>query len=247
MNRKVLFQRPALIILSFLVAIFANSCQFSNGNVTRGSGTVSSVSYPVSYFNSIELSGAYNVTLIRGDELVVTVETDENLQELVGVNVNDEKLEITTEKGSILRPSRMELQIIYPEIQYLAVNGAGKISAREPILTESLFLKLSGAADLHLEIEAVSLRTKVSGAGNISLRGKVEDHNIELSGASNFDATSLITRATSISLSGAGSAEVYASEKLEATLSGVGRISYYGNPKEKTINKSGVGSIRSAE
>jgi hypothetical protein len=86
----------------------------------------------------------------------------------------------------------------------------------------------------------------VSGAANIHFNGRAEKHNARLSGASNMRAEELRSEHTRISLSGAGSAHVFASEKLEASLSGVGSIRYYGEPNNINIDKSGIGTIRAA-
>ena len=46
-----------------------------------------------------------------------------------------------------------------------------------------------------------------------------------------------------MSLSGAGQAEVYASEQLDVTISGVGRVTYSGRPKVINKNISGIGTV----
>ena len=53
----------------------------------------------------------------------------------------------------------------------------------------------------------------------------------------------LRARRVSISVSGAASADVYAREYLDASVSGVGSIDFYGNPDKTNTSVSGVGSI----
>ncbi len=249
MNKNNLIQRPAhpaLMVIVMAIALSISSCQFTDANAIKGSGELTTASHNLGFFNEIDLRGAYSVTLSQGKNAMLTIETDDNLHELIEIEIVDKTLSIVSNRETVLRPTRMDLLIIYPEINKLSIKGAGKVTASEKILSNKLFLDMSGAADLHLEIETESLHTRVSGAGNIYLRGMATHHHIELSGASNLKADELICKNTTISLSGAGSATVYASEILDASMSGVGKITYHGAPKKKTINKSGLGSISSA-
>jgi len=57
----------------------------------------------------------------------------------------------------------------------------------------------------------------------------------------------LIAQDANVSFQGIGSVQVYASGKLEANVSGMGELSYYGRPK--TVNKtvSGIGSVQAGD
>ncbi len=247
MHTKSMFRQFSTIFVLCAGLMLFNACQFTSGEVTKGSGKVISKAHTVSFFDAIDLSGAYNVALSKGSTPGISIETDDNLHELIQVETRDGVLSITSYRESVLRPSRMDLFIVYTDdIKKITVNGACKLTSSEILISDQLYFNLSGASDLHLEVETKSLFTKVSGAGNIHLYGTASSHRIELAGASNLNAKDLLTRNTQISLSGAGSADVNASETLDASLSGVGKIRYHGDPKEKHINKSGLGSIRSA-
>jgi hypothetical protein len=241
-------QRPWFYILILAIAPMFMQCNLADGKVVKGDGQVVTTTQDLAFFNAIELHGAFsNVRLERGTKPGITMETDDNLQDLFQVEVSGNTLKISSDRDIILQPTKMYLTITYPELNRLSIHGAGKISAFEKLTSESLSLEISGAADLSLEVEVGSLRTQVSGAGNIALEGNAENHEISLSGASNLDASRLLTESTRISLSGAGAAKVHASERLEASLSGIGRITYLGDPREKIFDKSGLGSISSAD
>ena len=59
----------------------------------------------------------------------------------------------------------------------------------------------------------------------------------------NTDLISGKTNSTIVTIEGLGNANVNVSEKLEATISGAGNLTYKGNPKEIIKEKSGLGSI----
>ncbi len=77
----------------------------------------------------------------------------------------------------------------------------------------------------------------------MSLSGSAEVLKVGVSGAANLEAKELIARLVKIDLSGAANATVYAEESVNASVSGVGNINYYGNPSDVQSNVSGIGSI----
>ncbi len=54
----------------------------------------------------------------------------------------------------------------------------------------------------------------------------------------------LVAREVEIGISGAGDATVHATESLKARVSGVGNITYYGDPEHKRTKVSGLGHIK---
>ncbi|MEE4177612.1 MAG: head GIN domain-containing protein [Bacteroides sp.] len=234
--------------LTLLVTfVFLSSCTYSEGKVTRGDGNVVTSTIPLSDFDEIDLQGGFNVVLKQGSDLEVVIETDENLMELLDVEVRGKTLYVSTTREAVLKPTKMILTITYPALRGITVGGACKIESEEVIQSDDLRFDISGAAEIDLAIVAEVLRTELAGAGSINFEGKVREHYIDLAGASSLEAKELITEVTEIDLSGAGSASVHATTSLRASLSGVGSIKYYGNPGETQIDKSGLGSIRSAE
>ena len=64
-----------------------------------------------------------------------------------------------------------------------------------------------------------------------------------MSGAGDLEAYDLVSKYCKITLSGIGSAEIFVEEELEASISGVGGISYRGNPNKVRDDISGLGRI----
>ena len=83
---------------------------------------------------------------------------------------------------------------------------------------------------------------EMSGASETDLSGLANNVDIKISGAGDLDAKKLKTRNTSIDISGAGSAIVYAKKILNIEVSGAGSVKYKGNPKVKKII-NGAGSV----
>ena len=246
MKTKKRIQRPLLLILVLVCGLFLNACTIGNGSIIRGDGNVITATHEVTAFYNINIQGMFDVVLQPSEGQPLTLETDENLHELIKISVKNNTLYVSTTKEGIYRPTKMTLTIPYSQLENITIGGACKLTSDFPVITRNLAFRISGAADIDLELEVTSLNTNVSGAANINLEGTADSHVASLSGASNMRAERLHTQNTSISLSGAGSAHIYASNHLDASLSGVGSIRYYGDPQTTRIDRSGIGSIKSA-
>lgn len=246
MKTKKRNQRPLLLILLLVSGLFLNACTIGNGRMIRGDGNVVTATHEIAAFNNIDIQGMFEVVLEPEKGQPLTLETDENLHELIKIRVKNNTLYVSTTKEGIYRPTKMTLTIPYSQLENITIGGACKLSSDSPVVTSKLAFRISGAADIDLDIEVTSLNTRVSGAASINLRGTADQHTASLSGASNIRAEKLHTKNTNISLSGAGSAHIHASDHLDASLSGVGTIRYYGDPHTTRIDRSGLGSIKSA-
>lgn len=235
-----------IILLTFSLALFTGGCELT-GQTIKGDGNLERSSLRVADFHTIDLAGMFNVVLEPGQQAEVTLETDSNLMDLVSIESSNNVLRIKIERDVAIRPTRMDLHIVYPGLQKIIVGGACRISSPLMLQTPNMEFDLSGASSIELEMEVEEVITISAGASNLNFSGNARNHKLDLSGATNLEARNLITSKTDISLSGAGSARVHASEDLKASISGVGSIRYYGNPRHTDIDRSGIGSVRSAQ
>src|SRR5262249_37320437 len=105
-----------------------------------------------------------------------------------------------------------------------------------------------GAGNAKLtNINNARLEMTLTGAVDLQSSGQTKLVEIRLAGAGNVDAKELHAETVTVNSSGAGSVSVYASEKLDANLTGVGNVEYYGNPKTVNRRISGVGSIQAKQ
>lgn len=237
-KQKLSFLLPLIILM-----IGLQSCGF-DANAIRGDGNVISVESNLDEFTTIDASGIFKIFLLEGDNPHIRIETDENIHQYIRFEVKRNTLNLSMKSNQIYRPTRLHVYLTISTIEKLDLSGATSLEADHTLVSPNLTISISGAGDLDLDVETRDLRTTVSGAGNISLSGNTDTHEVKLSGAASMKCTDLITRSTIISLSGAGSADVHASEVLDASISGVGSIKYAGDPEKTNISKSGLGSIK---
>lgn len=223
---------------------------------TKGNGNVTIQERQVSSFSAINVGCAIHLYLSQGDNQVVKVETDENLQGKIVTKVNNGTLHLSCD--NIKDATKMDVYVTAVNLSKIDAGGASKVTGETLLKSEKFELYTSGAAKTTLNIEtgtfisetsgaanntlnlkAVTATTEVSGAGNLTLKGTAEKHITEISGAGNLKAIEFVTNNTDAEVSGAGNAKIMARRQLKADLSGAGNISYFDKDNIKTISKQG--------
>lgn len=233
----------ATILLMVLMIPFYG-CDFDLGE--RGNGEITTKTYEVDDFSSVNLRGGFEIILKEARSPQVTVSIDDNLMSLIDVNSSGGVLNIDAMEK--IRPTDgAKITIEYTRLERLEVSGAAEVNAENIISAREFSLEMSGAGDVDLELDLGRLEINVSGAGSVKLAGMAEEQDIQMSGAGSYEAKDLESKSCTIALSGVGGAEVFATEYLDARISGIGGVEYYGNPSEVKSDISGMGSIKAAD
>jgi len=234
------------LVLPLLIAV--GSCRNFMGKRVRGNGNIRTEERPVTNFKQVEVGGAAKVKVSQGDKPSVKIETDDNLLQYIEVFQEGDKVYIKEKSGFNLRPSGdINVYVMSPVYNRISASGACDIIGQTKISNpEDLSLHVSGAGDIKMEVDAPTLSAEVSGSGNIDLKGQTKNVDLELTGAGHAHCYDLLAENTKVNISGAGSAEVYASVKLDANVSGAGNVSYKGNASDVNQHVSGAGSVKKA-
>lgn len=173
-------------------------------------------------FDKIEASASAVLQVAVGaSETSVVVTGDDNVVPLVKTTVVGGVLRIHAEEGHSNRLP-VVVKIALPRLAAIETSGASRITVTG----------LSGER----------FRLDGSGSTQATISGAIDSLEIDISGAGRVNATNLAARRAEIVTSGAGHVEVNARDELRVSVSGVGKITYLGNPTiTKTI--SGVASI----
>lgn len=232
-----------LFVFTCLCLFLFQHCHF---NYKRGNGIIEKEEIEIDAFEKVSIGGNYNVTLIQSEHTKVIIETDENLLSFINTELHNNTLNINNVhnlKGS----QGIKVDVYYSSLNKIYSTGASNIENEGIIITDILAINLSGAGAIDLEIKTTEVKVNLTGAGVISLSGETEYQETHISGAGGLSAKELVSNECSINLSGLGGAEVYAVDKLEAIITGVGGIIYGGNPKIIERQVTGFGKIKRAE
>ncbi len=219
MNKKFLPISLALIVL--LVATQTAAFSFSSGE--KGSGQMETRQLSLEEFRALEVGGAFDVEVSFGNKQSVEVTIDDNLWEIFEAKVKGGWLDL--DWGRSCKPSDdCRIKIVVKTLEEVSVHGACDLDISDFDGHEFTF-RLSGACDLKMD-------------------GKVDKLDIKISGAGDVDTTDLKAKDVKVNISGAGNAEVYAEDSLRGRISGVGNLTYYGDPEDTNTSVSGLGNIK---
>jgi hypothetical protein len=196
------------------------SINFGDGE--RGSGNVAIDKRDIDGFDSIEVSGVFQIEFVSGKDFSVEVQTDDNLVQFVRTDVDDGTLKLSLDK-KISPRSDLIVRITAPNVKKIESSGVSKITA-SGIKNDSLAIESSGASKISASGETAKLTVVVSGAGSVNAEDlKAVDADVKASGACKIS--------------------VNASGSLKTDASGASHITYTGDPKSVDNHQSGVGSV----
>ena len=226
-----------------LVIIAISSCTHAQFfRTVEGHGNVVTKERKTDDFTGIKVSSGIDVYLKQGNNESVSVEADQNLHEYILTEVRGGVLNVYSEYN-IRHAERMRVYVTMKEINSVKTTSAGDVIGETPINTDRLELSASSAGDIKLEVHAKKIDIDISSSGDISVTGETDVLRADLSSAGDLNAYELRSREADVSVSSAGDADVYASERITARASSAGDINYKGDPKYIDAHSSSAGGI----
>lgn len=235
-NATIFFAFIAVLVLSF------QSCSL---NIKRGNGVIEIDEIEIGNFNKVNIGGNYDVIFIKSEFTKVIIETDENLLPFINTELFSQTLNINN-VHNLKSTDGIWVKVHYKQLEEIYSTGASNIELEGTLITEELTINLSGIGAIDLDIDTEKVELNLTGAGVVVLSGNTDFQETHISGAGGLRAFDLKSNTCTVNLSGLGGAEIMATEKLEATITGVGGIVYAGNPKVIEKQVSGFGKIKRA-
>lgn len=233
-----------IVALVGLFALFAFQIPVDDQDV-RGNGNVITTTRFVDPFSMIEINGVFNIYLLQGDEELVKVETDENIQDYVKVRVVDGKLKVDTDDDiNFKKLTKNNVYITLKDVEKVEINSVGKTECKNTLVLDNLKLDFNGVGKTVFRLDCNQLNADVSSVGTLILEGKAKSANIDHSGVGSLQAFDFIVDYLAVELSGVGSAEVNARSEISLESSGIGSIKYKGKADVVKKSISGIGSVR---
>lgn len=191
--------------------VIACSLVACSGQKVKGNGVILSQARSLPAFNKISVEGPFTLVVDRKSPSNVEVTGDSNLQQYVTTIVENNTLEIYTQKGFNLQPTGpIMIQVATKDLEQIAAKGNCIVTA----------------ADLNTN----NFEFDTKGSCQAMLSGRVDTAKYVVDGATRLDAKSLQAKQTQMDVKGAAQASVYATQKLEVKITGAGQVTYYGKP-----------------
>jgi hypothetical protein len=217
-NETIFSMKKIYIPLLAVVALFVSGCYWPG---IRGNGHIVTDQRPVTEFSDIKGDGAFQIEWNSGAPSL-SITTDDNLLRYIETRIEGKTLRLHSHDQ--LHPTQhIKVLITSPTLTGASMSGAVRLTATK-ISCPKFYLQTAGAV-------------------RITLDGKADELLADMSGAAKLIAETLHTKTADISSSGAAKAQVYASEALRVSISGAGKVIYYGHPTRVERHVSGAGSI----
>ena len=221
-------------ILSFIMFSCNFDVHFNSG--VKGNGNVTVEEREVNEpFSSIRASEGLDVYLTQGNDTQITVEADENLQELILVEVDNDVLKLHTKKN-IGRSKAKKVMVHFKEVSSISGSSGSRVKSTNTIIAKHLDVRGSSGSSLNLEVATDVLDCGSSSGSSVKLTGETQRLIADASSGSRIKAQDLMAQKSSVNASSGANVSVNTQESLIAKASSGGNITYYGNPE--TVEKS---------
>jgi hypothetical protein len=202
------------LTLSLAAAATLFALQAQAAEQTRSVAPFTAVSNTGPLNLHIEVGKAQSVVASGDDELVADLQTE--------VVDNELKLHLKHDHMGGYH-SNLRVTITVPTLTAFTMAGAGNTTIEH----------LSGdRLDVHF-----------AGAGNLKAEGSVKTLALNVGGVGSIDTRELHAESANVNVGGVGSVKVWASARLDASVGGIGSLTYYGDPKIVNTSGGGLGSI----
>ncbi|OON63111.1 DUF2807 domain-containing protein [Massilia sp. KIM] len=213
--------------------------------------------------SGVELNGPIDLNLRYGATPSLKIRGEQRMLGNIEVNAEGPVLNIGV-RGIVLRHRQpLEVELVLPALNSAVIDGSGDSSINgfsgervEVRLNGSGSVKfngrfryvdtgLNGSGDLDVNAGAAIERVKAElmGSGRMTLVGTTRELEAKANGSGDLDARHLRAQRVQIGQTGSGSSTVQARSMVAASVSGSGDIDVLGNPDERSISRTGSGSV----
>ena len=203
-----------------------SSCSITKnmGNAqVKGNGNLASEMRKLSNFKAIEIAIGYDKIIVNcGEEPSIHISGDENILPLITTRISKGILTIESD-STFETKADSEIIINVKSLKEFTFDGVGETVIQN--------------------VNSEKFTCNINGVGSCDLKGKVKSFNISVNGVGSVNARELIADDVVANLNGVGSVKLYAKNSLNASVNGVGGLTYFGNPTELILNDSGIGGI----
>jgi len=179
-------------------------------------------------FTSISVTGPISIAVDAGKAQSVTLRGDARfLQDVTSEVVNGELRLGVRGKKNISWHGDPRVVITVPDLRAVGVEGAGEVKLNQ--------------------IRGERFDVNYRGAGSMSIKGEVKTFKMQAEGVGEVDAKTFLADDVNVVFRGIGDVKVFARNRLDATVQGIGNLTYYGKPRSVNKSASGLGSVKAGD
>lgn len=180
----ILFLTICLSLSSMTSCKSGSSNGIFNSNTIRGNKNIVTKEIKISDYQSILLSGSYNITYEAKENAApyLSLEIDENIAEYVEVSVEKNELNIRIKNGVSISTTRFNIKTNSKKLVSATLKGSGTLNiAGELKNDEKTEFYLQGSGDIIInDINTKFLDLQLRGSGDVLVKGKLKATNADV-------------------------------------------------------------------
>ena len=201
-------------------------------------------------FTALDVRGDAEVDFMQRADVSVTVSGRDKLVNAAQVRVEANTLVISFAEP-VFGKDKLHILVTAPELTAITVSQNGELDVRGALQAETLALTASQNGDISIDnldvqtlsvtssdraevdvnrLAAASVRAVASNRADIELGGMAKEMYLENNGSGDIDAGGLRAFSVKAVVNGSGDVEVFATDTLDASAMGRGKIEYKGVP-----------------
>ncbi|NPD44755.1 MULTISPECIES: GIN domain-containing protein [unclassified Lentimicrobium] len=236
------------IFTFFILLLGLNSCK--KGDPTdcfKSTGSDITQERPATTFDKIVLSDNVNLVLTQGNDYSISVHGGKNVLKKVRTDIDDRVLKIENRNScNWMRNFDREITVYanFETINEIEYRGSGDISCTNTIVQDSLTLNIwEGAGKVEMDVEMYRNFIYFHiGTADVYYKGNTHLSYVTGSSFGPIYAQNLRSTFTYIANHGSNNCYVQANLRIEATISSLGNIYYWGDAEE-LVDKTGSGIL----
>lgn len=193
-------------------------------------------------FTEVKVFDLIEVNLIKSDENRVLVK-GQNVNDINLINKNG-VLKIRMELDKIFSGENTFVEVYYTNLQVIDGNEGARINSNETMEQENIELRVQEGAQIKIGLKVADLQARAVTGGSIEASGVANNQDVVLNTGGVFEGKELRTETTSIKITAAGEAEVYATDYVGVNIKAGGNVYVFGNPKEVDEKTFAGGFVR---
>ena len=229
-----------------IVALAFNSCQinpFSFNSGVRGNGEVVSEQRTLTEsFHTIKVSTGIDLFLTQSETPSLSVQSDENIQELIITEVENGTLKIYIDSKTH-HVSAKKVMVHLKTIESINSSSGSYVYSTNTLKIPSLNLKSSSGSEMKLSVDTEKLSSRSSSGAVMKLEGYTKDFVGNSSSGSQINASKLMADFCEADASSGANLSVNCLESFNANASSGGHIKNHESSIKTVVNSSSGGHI----
>lgn len=199
---------------------------FSQKTITKNTGD----------FDAVKVFDKISVQLIPSDENKIEISGSNN-SDVEIINKNGE-LKIRMPLGKLLKGEEVTALLYFKKIERIEASEGSYVTNEKPFEQISLVVNAKEGSEIKLKLDVKKATVQVSSGGIIELTGTAQNQEATISAGGILNAKNLQTTQTTVTVNTGGTADIKATELVDAKVRAGGIITIFGKPKQ--INKKTI-------